>query len=553
MRPPSKHGLERRFKPWRKGKSSLEKNRKVGGGSGSATNTSLKNLLRGQKRLLSKLQKDKGDENAIDGARLRIAQLEKDISSYKAREHEKKNASKYHQVKFIERQKLTRLEKSVKRQLQHLQKQQQSSDIENEIAMLQKQVQSIAMDQLYIAFYPTNMKYMALFTNGTERIQYDERGEKRRMGVWMKIRQELLLEEGGDGDGGSDTKMRLNNAKKWANLDVAKKALLSMPEGTYPNNNALSAVTVNATPSSLSASAGKTKQKKDRMHSEASLDKKVRTNCDGPPTVGGTRVMKGKEAGTKESLSPPDSRFALSKHLDGLFDESTTGEDYQKEMTLEEKPRKEVSKNSNNESSSSASDGDGSSSEDDNADPLQGFDSKKKVGSLSPHGTTVSSAATSKLAASSSSSSSCPSSSSSSSDSSDSDSSESDSSESSDSNSDDPPSSEEKQHQPAVSNSNQTDNGIPKDEEGDDGSDSGDDFFTTEKLSAGDVFTQVGKDNEKKKTRSGGHRQHHFNDDDDAHYNQHRKPDKSRGFKSQNQSGRDYRAYQNQRKRHKFG
>ena len=99
MRPPSKHGLERKYKPWRKGKSSSEK--RGGDGSGGnvkrPTNASLKNLLRSQKRLLAKLQKD-GDggsnKDAIDGAKQRIQQLERDIASYETREREKKNAAK---------------------------------------------------------------------------------------------------------------------------------------------------------------------------------------------------------------------------------------------------------------------------------------------------------------------------------------------------------------------------------------------------------------------------------------------------------------------------
>lgn len=96
MRPPSKHGLERKFKPWRKGKASAEK--KAGAAADKRpTNASLKNQLRGQKRLLAKLQKeDAGGSNkdAMDGVQQRIDQLERDIASYHEREREKKNAAK---------------------------------------------------------------------------------------------------------------------------------------------------------------------------------------------------------------------------------------------------------------------------------------------------------------------------------------------------------------------------------------------------------------------------------------------------------------------------
>ena len=50
------------------------------------------------------------------------------------------------------------------------------------------------MDQLYIAFFPTNMKYMALFTNGMNRVVDDERGQKRRKAAWNVIREGLMAE-----------------------------------------------------------------------------------------------------------------------------------------------------------------------------------------------------------------------------------------------------------------------------------------------------------------------------------------------------------------------
>lgn len=99
MRPPSKHGLERKYKPWRKGKSDKLKV----GTDKQRTNTSLKNRLRGQKRLLAKLQrqsdtdgneKKEDREETINGVKLSIKQLERDIATYEAKEREKKNAAK---------------------------------------------------------------------------------------------------------------------------------------------------------------------------------------------------------------------------------------------------------------------------------------------------------------------------------------------------------------------------------------------------------------------------------------------------------------------------
>ena len=102
MRPPSKHGLNRKYKPWRRGKASSERARRADGDDGSGggstrplkrpTNASLRNQLRGQRRLLAKLEA-KGDGD-VAGVNERIAQLERDIAKYEATEKEKKNAAK---------------------------------------------------------------------------------------------------------------------------------------------------------------------------------------------------------------------------------------------------------------------------------------------------------------------------------------------------------------------------------------------------------------------------------------------------------------------------
>ena len=90
------------------------------------------------------------------------------------------------------------------------------------------------------------------------------------------------------------------------------------------------------------------------------------------------------------------------------------------------------------------------------------------------------------------------------------------------------------------------DNSIREDED-DNKTDDVDDFFAADnKVSAEDIFTKV--QNEKKKGRK-----QHFDDDDMPYNNKHSKPDKSRGFKTQNQSKREYRNYQSRQKRQKFG
>lgn len=65
---------------------------------------SLKNQLRGQRRLLAKItsyRQDNGDakdgsgnEEVLEGVKMRIAHLEKEVANQEAREREKKNSAK---------------------------------------------------------------------------------------------------------------------------------------------------------------------------------------------------------------------------------------------------------------------------------------------------------------------------------------------------------------------------------------------------------------------------------------------------------------------------
>jgi hypothetical protein len=84
MMPPKQYS---KFKPWRKGKS--EKH----GGSSGGKKMSAKNRLRGQKRLLAKLE-EKGDQKGVDAIKQRIKDLEAEVKVNEAKEREKKNSTK---------------------------------------------------------------------------------------------------------------------------------------------------------------------------------------------------------------------------------------------------------------------------------------------------------------------------------------------------------------------------------------------------------------------------------------------------------------------------
>jgi len=228
-----------------------------------------------------------------------------------------------------------------------------------------------------------------------------------------------------------------------------------------------------------------------------------------------------------------DGRFALSKELDGLFQQSTTGDDYKEELKSKEEP---------SASDDSSDSDDGSSSDEDDADPLKGFKGKEKEErpSSAPINTTKVDARKGEDDSSSSSSSSAPSSSS------EDDSSDSDSDSSSDSSSSD---SEEDMAPPNNSHLDQlkSDGNRVKEEE-DVEEEEHDDFFASDKVSTEDVFAQAQKNQTRKKNS-----ERYGNDSNDDMPYRKRQPDKSRGFQAQNQSKRQYRDFQARQKRQKFG
>jgi hypothetical protein len=164
---PSKHGLDRKYKPWRKGKSEHSKNR-----------SSLKKQLRGYTRLSTQLQNghinktndnsnkneaDDGDEDDVDNQALinvqqKIDTLRQEISQKQQSMQEKKHAEKAHGQRFMDRQRLTRQEK-VARKL--------TSTTERE-----EWLYKLALDKVYVAHHPMDVKYMPLFKRGQRVIEF---------------------------------------------------------------------------------------------------------------------------------------------------------------------------------------------------------------------------------------------------------------------------------------------------------------------------------------------------------------------------------------------
>eukprot|EP00980_Cylindrotheca_fusiformis_P027346 scaffold20053_cov117-Cylindrotheca_fusiformis.AAC.3 len=136
FKPPKSHGLDRKYKPWRKGKS--QKAQKKG---------SLKQQLRGLERLLSKLTEDQTDLRNELQQKIRDIKAEIDVKQNSLQE--KKNAEKAHAPRFLDRQRLTRKEK----------KERNGKNRKSELYKL-------ALDEVYVAHHPNDVKYMPLFQKG---------------------------------------------------------------------------------------------------------------------------------------------------------------------------------------------------------------------------------------------------------------------------------------------------------------------------------------------------------------------------------------------------
>jgi len=188
-RVPSSHGLERKYKPWRKGKSYKAKK----GGS-------LKSQLRSKNRLLSKVTDEEQKSKIQDDINiLRGAMVVKEKE-----ELEKKNADKYRQAKFFERQKLTRMESKMKKKISEAKAAADFEDVQKYTIMLEQ----ICMDQLYVAYFPNDIKYYPLFSNGN-RIVDDEKSAKKREDIRNGIIERI---QSG----------KIIHKKNWVNLSVLK-------------------------------------------------------------------------------------------------------------------------------------------------------------------------------------------------------------------------------------------------------------------------------------------------------------------------------------------
>lgn len=182
VKAPSSHGLDRKYKPWRRGKSAKTN-------STTKSGASLKQKLRGLRRLHEKKSKEQdtknnGGENSnadlLKELQSKINALQQQIASMNESEKERANAKKSHKMRFVERQKTTRLYKQLQQQQPE---QKKSKNIENELFKL-------ALDQVYVAHYPhEHSSYLSLYNNNERRSNMN-----RRMLYKMAKQRQRVLE-----------------------------------------------------------------------------------------------------------------------------------------------------------------------------------------------------------------------------------------------------------------------------------------------------------------------------------------------------------------------
>jgi hypothetical protein len=95
IKAPTKHGLDRKFKPWRRGKSEKSNKR-----------SSLKQQLRGIERLMQKLPEEEKSKDQRDELQKKMVVLKQEIDVKQNVIQEKKHADKAHGQRFLDRQRV---------------------------------------------------------------------------------------------------------------------------------------------------------------------------------------------------------------------------------------------------------------------------------------------------------------------------------------------------------------------------------------------------------------------------------------------------------------
>jgi len=169
----------------------------------------IKAALRQTRRLLSK---DKLAADVRTKTERRLKGLEKDLAEAERRKTERTMATRYHKVKFFERQKVVRKINKTKRLLEDC------SD-KAEKKQLKKALFSLRVDLNYILHYPKSQKYISLFPPEVRQGQPDDldsdsKGKAKTTGVDEK----------------SETDTRREEIRKWMKEGMERGELSQEPE-----------------------------------------------------------------------------------------------------------------------------------------------------------------------------------------------------------------------------------------------------------------------------------------------------------------------------------
>jgi rRNA-processing protein Efg1 len=169
----------KKFKPWRRGKS-IHSKRHNDGGKKPSGGSSLKQQLRGLKRLqekkLSELPQSNGGEAPNNGTmneqltevQQKIDTIQEQLSLSHTSIKERENARRSHKTRFVDRQRTTRFYKQWVKQLQKLEAN-HTKESNVEMQRILHELYKLALDQVYIAHYPLDVtSYVSIYQNGSQ-------------------------------------------------------------------------------------------------------------------------------------------------------------------------------------------------------------------------------------------------------------------------------------------------------------------------------------------------------------------------------------------------
>jgi hypothetical protein len=271
---------------------------------------------------------------------------------------EKKNAEKAHGQRFLDRQRLTRQEKKIKNN-------NNNKDDEAELLLTK-----IALDQIYVAHHPNDVKYMPLYKSG-KRVIDQSRQLYRRAITRKRILKELFWRE--DSVKEDDTKTK-NKRVSWIPTDQYER-LTKFKEWTIQDEEQMFG-------GSITRENVKTSTKKNQTE-----DSRFSTTT---ATASHNAVLKAAEQIESQILAEEEEEEEEAKEK-GENDEQETIAAAVKDMKDANKQKHddddvdEDSAHENDNDNGSDSDSDSSDDDDDdddegdNAEPLVSQETKKKI------------------------------------------------------------------------------------------------------------------------------------------------------------------------------